>query len=87
MNIAKRDIPSVVVWVVCIADSIEVELLKQLDVSHHGILGDCLAPPVLMHVAVDALDHDGLVVVQQLMPLDLILAEPDLHHSLLFNLC
>lgn len=65
----------------CIAHSIEVELLQQLDVSHHGLLCDCLASSVLMHVAVDTLDHDGLVVVQQLVSLDLILTKPHLQHN------
>ena len=71
--------PSVVVGVVCVAHSIEVELLEQFDVSQHGVLGDSFASPVLVHVAVHSLDHDGLVVVQQLPPLDLILAEANLH--------
>lgn len=71
--------PSVVVGVVGIAHSIEVELLEELDVSHHGLFRNSFAPAVFMHVPVHALDHDGLVVVQQLVPLDLILAEPHLH--------
>jgi len=71
--------PSVIVRVVCIAHSIEVELLEQFDVSQHGFLSDSFASPVLVHVAVHSLDHDGLVVVQQLPPLDLILAEANLH--------
>ena len=70
--------PSIVVWVVSVAHSIEVEQLEQLDVSHHGVLSHSFAPPILMHVAVHPLDHDGLVVVQQLVPLDLILAEAHL---------
>ncbi len=72
-------LPSVVVGIVCIAHSIEVELLEQFDVSQHGVLSDSFASPVLVHVAVHSLDHDGPVVVQQLPPLDLILAEANLH--------
>lgn len=71
--------PSVVVRIVCIAHSIEVEVLEQFDVSQHGFLSDSFASPVLVHVAVHSLDHDGLVVVQQLPPLYLILAETNLH--------
>lgn len=65
----------------CIAHSIKVELLEQLDISQHGLLGDGLAPSVLVHVAVDALDHDGHVVVQQLATLDLILTKAYLIHT------
>ena len=69
----------------CIAHSIEVELLEQFDVSQHGVLGDSFASPVLVHVAVHSLDHDGLVVVQQLPPPDLILAEANLHKQQPFD--
>ena len=75
----SASLPSVVVGIVCIAHSIEIELLEQFDVSQHGFLSDSFASPVLMHVAVHSLDHDGLVVVQQLLPLYLILAEANLH--------
>lgn len=61
-----------------IAHSIEVELLQELDVSQHGVFSHSFTPAVLMHVAVHALDHDGLVVVQQLPPLDLILSKAHL---------
>ena len=77
--------PSVVVGIVRIAHSIEVELLEQFDVSQHGFLGDSFASPVLMHVAVHSLDHDGLVVVQQLPPPDLILAEANLRKQQTFD--
>ena len=77
--VAAVCLPSVVVRVVCIAYSIEVELLEQLYVSQHGVLCDSLAPPLLVHVAVHSLDHDGHVVVQQLPTLDLILPESNLH--------
>lgn len=73
-----RGSPSVVIGVMRIAHSIEIELLEQLDVSQHGVFSHSLAPAVLMHVAVDTLDHDGLIVVQQLPPSDLILPEPHL---------
>lgn len=73
--------PSVVVGVVCVAHSVEVELLEQLDVSQHGLLRDGFAPSVLVHVAVHALDHDGHVVVQQLATLDFILAKAHLIHT------
>lgn len=74
-------LPSVVVGIVCIAHSIKVELLEQFDVSQHGFLSDSFASPVLVHVAVHSLDHDGPVVVQQLPPLDFILAEANLHQQ------
>lgn len=72
-------LPSVVVRVVCVADSIEIELLEQFDVSQHGVLSDSLASPVLVHVAVHSLHHDGPVIVQQLSTLYFILAESNLH--------
>lgn len=74
----RGGLPSVIVWVVRIAYSVEVELLQKLDVSQHGVFSHSFAPAVLVHVAVYTLDHDGLVVVQQLPPLDLILAKPHL---------
>ena len=61
-----------------IAHSVEVEQLEKLDISHHGVLSYSFAPAILMHVAVHPLDHDGLVVVQQLVPLDLVLTESHL---------
>lgn len=79
--------PSVVVWVVGIAHSIEVELLEQGDVSQHRVFSHSFAPPVLVHVAVHPLDHDGLVVVQQLPPPDLILPKPHLCHTMQLELC
>ena len=72
-------LPSVVVGIVCVAHSVEVELLEQFDVSQHGALSDSFASPVLMHVAVHSLHHDGPVVVQQLPPLYFILAEANLY--------
>ncbi len=63
----------------CVADSIEIELLEQFDVGQHGVVSDSLASPVLVHVAVHSLHHDGPVIVQQLPALYLILAESNLH--------
>lgn len=77
--------PSVVVGIVCITHSVEVELLEQFDVSQHGVLGDSFASPVLVHVAVHSLDHDGPVVVQQLPPPDLILTEAHLRKQQPFD--
>lgn len=74
----QRYLPSVVVWVMGIAHSIEVELLQELDISQHGVFGHGFAPAVLVHVAIHTLDHDRPVVVQQLPPLDLILSEAHL---------
>lgn len=79
-TLKRADPPSVVVGVVGIAHSVEVELLEQLDVRQHGVFGDSFAPPLLMHVTVDPFDHNGPVVMQQLPPLYLILAEPHLQH-------
>jgi len=70
-------VPAGVVGVVAGAHGIEVELLHQPDVGDHALQGDGLAAPVVMLVAVDALEQHRLAVDQQGAPPDFHAPEAD----------
>jgi len=59
------------------ADSVEVELLHQLDVSDHRLLGEVLTAPVVMVVPVNAFHQNWLTVDKQLFVFYFNLAEAD----------
>jgi len=65
---------------------VEVELFHQADVGFHGGAADGLTGQVVVVVAVDALDHDGFAVDEQLAVTDLDLSEAEAAGGALFAL-
>lgn len=61
------------------AHSIEVQLFEKEDVFQHPFLCQSFASSLIMLMATNALDQDGLVVVEQLFPFYFVPLEAYLH--------
>ncbi len=70
-------IPDRVVGIMRRAHCVEVELLHEFDIFHHGFGGDSVAPYIFMFVSVDAFQEHRNSVDNYLPILYLYLAESD----------
>ena len=64
-------------------DSVEVELLQEGDVPQHSRFSNGLPPPLVMLMPANALEKNRAVVVQELVPLDLVALESHLQRLLI----